>query len=103
MTFGTGLKECIEFSTHKLKKGPETRRIILRLTVLIRFQRKGECQRCQILNQKNGSIITKTESIVKTNTETKKARHANQCVSSVNEKIYDHKRSGLEMIWECSV
>lgn len=40
MTFGTGLKECIEFSTHKLKKGPETRRIILRFTVLIRFQRK---------------------------------------------------------------
>lgn len=71
MTFGTGLKECIEFSTHKLKKGPETRRIILRLTVLIRFQRKGECQRCQILNQKNGSIITK-------NRECCKDKHRNQ-------------------------
>lgn len=48
-------------------------------------------------------LLLKIESVVKINIEIKKARYVNQCVLLVNEKIYDYKRLGLEMIWECFV
>lgn len=43
-------------------------------------------------------VVSLLKIVMKTNMETKKRRHTNQCVSSVNEKILEYKGSGLEIL-----
>lgn len=58
----------------------KTERRVLRLKSLIRHQRtEVKDKRCPILNQKNSDIIIENKRVMKTNMETKKGGHKNQC------------------------